>query len=354
MAAAIDRALAAVGSVGAAQQAYVAPGQPDWPWMEQVSTGLQSLADATASLRARARSREAAGILQRVGDRVASLVDVDALAREHIAGGQDLLAADMIYADGRELLGAIAIDLRRLLGAERAAAAAERSAAEQRALLATGGAVVLWLAGLLFLVRVPARPVTVAAATSTPIDTPATEPARSEQPEALVPPEPVAASAPIVDLDAAADLCTAISRVTSTVQLPDLLARAAAVLDAPGLIVWLSAGDELFAVTAHGYDPRVISRLGPIRRDADNATARCWRTGEIGSVAGDMVSHGAIVAPMFGPDSCLGVLAVETRHEREADVATRAVTAMIAAQLATAVAGWPAASSVPSAAATTS
>jgi hypothetical protein len=147
---------------------------------------------------------------------------------------------------------------------------------------------------------------------------------------------------PAVDLATAADLCTDISRITTAAALPDLLARAAALLDASGIVVWVSAGDELFAVSAHGYDPRVINRLGPIPRSADHATATAWRTGEMRTVAGDMISNGAIVAPMFGPDSCFGVLAAEVRHGREEDATTRAITAMIAAQLATAVGAWPA------------
>ena len=47
------------------------------------------------------------------------------------------------------------------------------------------------------------------------------------------------------------------------------------------------------------------------------------------------MSNGAIVAPMFGPDTCIGVLAAEVRHGREQDASTRAVTMMVAAQLAT-------------------
>jgi len=145
-----------------------------------------------------------------------------------------------------------------------------------------------------------------------------------------------------MDLLAAADLCTAISRVTSTAALPALLERAAQLLDASGLVVWMGAGDELFAAASHGYDTRVISRLGTIPRAAANATAAAWRTGTLQIVAADAVSNGAIVAPMFGPEQCVGVFAVEVRRGREQDAATRAVTAMIAAQLATAIAAWPA------------
>jgi len=140
-----------------------------------------------------------------------------------------------------------------------------------------------------------------------------------------------------------ADLCTALSRVESSAALPDMLARTALLLDASGVIVWLAQGSELHAATSHGYNPRVISRLGSINRDADNATADAWRTGEVRTVDGDVMSNGAIVAPMFGPDACIGVLAAEVRHGRERDASTRAVTLMVAAQLATVLAAWPAA-----------
>ena len=56
------------------------------------------------------------------------------------------------------------------------------------------------------------------------------------------------------------------------------------------------------------------------------------------------MSNGAIVAPMFAPDTCIGVVAAEVRHGREQDPSTRAVTTMVAAQLATVLGAWPSAS----------
>jgi hypothetical protein len=85
----------------------------------------------------------------------------------------------------------------------------------------------------------------------------------------------------------------------------------------------------------------VISRLGPIHRSADNATAAAWRRGEIQTVAGDMVTNGAVVAPMFAPGMCAGVLAAEIRHGREQDDTLHAVASMIASQLAMVVTAWP-------------
>jgi hypothetical protein len=106
----------------------------------------------------------------------------------------------------------------------------------------------------------------------------------------------------------------------------------------------MGAGEELFAVTAYGYSPHIIKALGPIARTADNATAAAWRNGEMKTVAAGRSGSGAIVAPMFGPQGCIGALAFEVREQRETDADSRAVAALIAAQLATAVAAWPAAS----------
>jgi hypothetical protein len=52
------------------------------------------------------------------------------------------------------------------------------------------------------------------------------------------------------------------------------------------------------------------------------------------------------VAPLMTHSGCFGVLASEVRHGREKDEATRAVATIIAAQLSTLVAPWPAPSTV--------
>jgi len=123
-----------------------------------------------------------------------------------------------------------------------------------------------------------------------------------------------------------------------------LLKRVASILDASGIVVWMAAGEELFVAAAFGYQPRVINRLGPINRAADNATAAAWRTGTMQVVTSEPAASSAVVAPMLGPDRCIGVLAVEVPHRREEDAQTRAVTTLFAAQLGAALTGWPPAS----------
>ena len=110
----------------------------------------------------------------------------------------------------------------------------------------------------------------------------------------------------------------------------------------------MGAGDELFAAAAYGYDPATMSRMRPIARRADNATAAAWRTGEMRTVAAEGPGHGAIVAPMSGLVGTFGVVAAEVRSGREDDIATRAVTSIIASQLGSVLSAWPAASAADS------
>jgi hypothetical protein len=340
-AARVDGMIATIDDISLAQQAYVAPGQPDDQWFTRVSALVQQLSNNIATTAARARSAETRGILQSASEAVSGFVTLDAGVRENLRLGEELIAADRIFGDGHKSLEAIAMPLRGVRDAERAAFDSARAELFRQTWTALGAAAGLWLIGLALLVRVPvplalSQPTAEHAVREPLIDTPAPVP-------------PAVPSRTPVDLGAAADVCVAISRITTSNELPDLLARAATVLDASGLTIWISEGEELFAVAAHGYDARVIARLGAIRKNADNATAAAWRKGEVTIVPGDMISDGAVVAPLFGPDGCVGVLAAEIRRGREGDSDTRAVTAMIAAQLATIVAGWPPASTAPDA-----
>ena len=75
-------------------------------------------------------------------------------------------------------------------------------------------------------------------------------------------------------------------RLTNADDLPHLLQQAAAVSDASGAVIWMAAGEELFAAAAFGYPPQVIQKLGPINRSAINATAAAWRTSTLQAVTG--------------------------------------------------------------------
>jgi hypothetical protein len=349
-------------NIAAFQTAYVALAQPLEPSLNRVAADLQTLDANVTGLASSVRSNEAASRLPQIKDDVTNLAAADRTIRENLRAGETLMASDLIFGEARHTIDGIVLSLRELHDAESSSTSVERQRLDQQVWSSVAGASAVWLLGLMLLVRLPKAQGAVSGATAA-----SPEPQTTDASTLRLVPEPTASPAPdrpiddghtssmrltpeapwpaSVDLAAAADVCTAMSRVTSTEALTDLLGRAAAVLDAPGVIVWMGAGEELFPAIAYGYDARVVSRLGAIARFADNATSNAWVMGQLRTVPGDSTTNGAIVAPMFGSDSCIGVLAAEVRHGRENDPATQAVTVMFAAQLATAVVAWPAPSS---------
>ena len=124
-----------------------------------------------------------------------------------------------------------------------------------------------------------------------------------------------------------------------TQALPAILERTAAVLDSPGIVLWIADPDgrELSPIITHGFSAQLVSRLGTIPRDAENVTASAFRTCLLQTVNADAVSNGAIAAPLVTPIGCVGVIAAEVRGEGERDPAKLAAARIVAAQLATLV-----------------
>lgn len=334
----VDRMRDAIAEIGAAQQGYVAPGQLDEPWFERTTAQVETLRGEVTAVRPLLRSPEATAALDALAGSIETLAAADARTRQNLSLGQDLMAADVIFSDGRNVLEAMVAELRDLRRAERGAYGADLTARARTRWAILGLAALLWVGAGGFLLR-------VGRVLSDP-------PARRVQKDPAYAQPELAAATPMyasVDLAAAAALCTDLSRLTDTSALPAIFSRAASLLDVSGLTLWMSAGEQLFAVLGHGYPPEHLARFGAIVRTADNAAAAAWRTGRLSVVAGDAQTPGALVAPMFGPGGCIGVLAFEVRHGREQDPAVQAVAAMVAAQLATAVAAWPAASAAPAA-----
>jgi hypothetical protein len=325
------RILSAVGDIASAQQSYVAPGQSTAAAFEQTASQIQRIYAELQLVRPALQSVEAAELLGVLTAAIETLVEADGSARGHLGTGQTLWAAEVVYGQARDTRATMTQAVRGLQAAESRAVQTKQDALAQTAWAVLGIAGGVWALGLIALAWSPRQPRVVQAQ-------PAADPLPLEPAPAAI---EAALAASTVDLARAAAICTDISRLTSGTAVTDILARTAGALDATGIILWLGAGDDLYAAAAHGYDERVIARLGAIPRSADNATAAAWRNGTVGYVRGDVVSNGAIVAPMFGPEGCIGVLAAEVRHGREADADTRAVTAVIAAQLAMVLAAWP-------------
>lgn len=352
----VDRVAPAVAGIAAAQQAYVDFGLRDDASFMRVATFIDQTTTDAATLRSSSYSGEAAAHLEEFWTSLSALTSAEAQAVSSRERGDDLAAADLLFATLRPQVAALAERLRAFRNAEAESLRIQRAGLTQESWAVLAGVALFWVAGLFALVGVPKphpaapgtpivevplpsalvapRPTPSAPASARP--TRAAVPAPAAQAPAIAP-----APTPSVDLTATAALCAAITQVTDTSTLPAILERSARLLDAHGIVVWMGAGEDLFPAAAVGYDPAMVARLRPIARAADNATATAWRTGELRVVPAAGSGLGAIVAPMFGGSGCIGVLAAEVRHGREEDAATRAITGIVAAQLAGILGVWP-------------
>jgi len=328
----IDRLQLLLDEVAEQEMSYAASSILDPQALDRVASVLQEIAAESTSLltQSLAADAPAAGAVAKGSS---AFVDVVIRTRENAAAGLDLMAADLLLTESHQLRRAMQQDLRALRTAEASAVSAARSA-DMIQVWASLSVVALLLAwALIRWSRAPTVPAPAEALVAQ---------------NSIIPPAHerlTHASASSVDLVGAAELCTAIGRARTEADLQELLERSATLLGARGIVIWMAAGEELFAAAAHGYDLRELSAIGPIGRSSESATAAAWRTGRLQTLPGDSTSKGAVVAPMLGPDRCIGALAVEIAAGADVDTATQAVTMLLAAQLAAVLTAWPAGSS---------
>jgi hypothetical protein len=366
----------------AAQQSYVAAGQGGDFWGAKVASGLDKARAELKAMRAAAIPAGAQPSLDALASTLEDFARVDKRALQYVRDGQKLLASDVIFADGLELTEAALTALEQARTSELQAREDGVATFRRRQTFAVAaGAAAAVLAVLLLVpssearspavlmdrsssVRAPEpqravvpldsrgseegwsppRRTTVAAdaaeASPSVAPSPASDPAEPSAPVvALTNPPPPVPPMPATDFTGLAALCVDLAQVADTRALPSLLDRAATLLDASGIILWIADPDgrELNPIFAQGYPPQLVNRLGTIPKDAENATAAAFRTSLLQTVRADQISDGAIAAPLVTPGGCVGVMAAEVRHEAERLDATLAAATIVAAQLATLV-----------------
>ena len=331
----VDRLLTSIAAIESAQQAYAENRRRDVASFAQVSVLIDRITTDAAGLRAATDSGASNQRLEEFWTALSALMGASSRSRDQFAHGDDNAASETILASARDHVNQLNSSLRAFRDAEVASYRSVRASSSFQSAAALAATGVIWAMGLVLFAVVPQR-----------LTVTLTEVAEPQSPEQQVESAIVEAgvSAPSIDLAAAAALSTELGMLSDQAYLPRLLARAGEILDARGLVIWMGAGEELFAAAAHGYEPEVLRRIRPIPRNADNGTAAAWRTGQLQTVGADADGYGAIVAPLLSPSGCVGVLAAETRSGRDTDDATRAVVTIIASQLASVLAAWPAAS----------
>jgi len=331
--------LATIAEIKAALHAYVAAGQGHPFWTTRAAMLIDELRGSMLELD-RVAASDGASLTDALdlSDRVAAS---EQRARDYVVAEQPLLAGDVIFTEGKDLLDALKDHISRAQ-AQIAAGSATRQAELRReqAILTASSVGVLALA-ILLLAPGASRSIAVSTSAEEPVPV-----VRAPQPTRIVstPRElPQASSdraaappARALPLREAADVCTDLGRVADSTEISALLARASSVLNASGIIVWMASPDlrELYPAASAGYDERVVSRIGSIPRDAANVTASAFRHAAAKTSASLGASPAALAVPLLTPLGATGVFSAELREGSEVEPQQLALARIFAAQLA--------------------
>ena len=324
---------AALADLRTAQQAFVAPGQEHGIWASQADEFLAIVTTGLAELQEKSVTSDGRRSLADARAATAELGHITERARKALAADQSFSAADTVFTEGTTTAKDIDARIAAARRAERDGAALSQSSTrsqQARAAGAVAGAAAVVIGLLAWL---PRRTGVVDLISTSPNEAggPAELWLRDPPSGTPLPRETV----PI--LKAAVDVCTDLNRARELSDLTGLLERAAATMDAVGIIVWVGrpGGSSLRPVLAHGYPPEALARMPPVPRAADNAPAAAARTGALQIVlTRPGVSSGALAAPMLSPEGSIGALTVEIANGGETSEGVQALASIFAAQLA--------------------
>jgi hypothetical protein len=347
-AAAVARTSALLLDLRASLHAYVAPGQGLPFWGGRAQETLDQLRQGLADLDTRVSPN--GGALAGALDALDQLTEAEQRARTYVSRNEMQLAGDVIFTEVRDLLAATTTDVQsardRLTRDHDRRAAAVRE--EQMAL--AGGAIAVWLIiALLFFPTEPVKPAVKDPAEwrnelketlKKPIPTPqALQAPPAPQPPVIMP------GIEINALKEVSELCSDLSALSDPGALEGALGRVSTLLNATGLIVWIASNDNsaLSPVATHGFDPRLVNRIGRIPRDSSNVTAAAFRENQSKVSAATGTMPAALAVPLCGPTGPSGVLSVELKAGQAVDDQKVALAVIFGAQLATLAMPIPAA-----------
>jgi|CXWL01.1.fsa_nt_gi CHASE3 domain sensor protein len=344
----LDTMLASVNELAVTQRGYFEPApegnssRSSAPQFQRVQQLTEELRERLTSLRSLVTEPEAVELVPSLAAALDAFSTTDTRVRTNLANDTYFSAADLVFSASSAELRSVTSALIDLKGLTTQGALAQYDRLRRRTALSAGAVGLVWIFGLLLLVWPGSQNPATDGLAGDPL-------AQADQGIALVghtllasaAPEVQHQARPAVDLEAAANVCVSMAKATSAADLRELMAAASSAVGASGMVLWLGAGEELFPVLGHGYDPKMLARIGPLAREASNATAIAWRNAETQIVPGDQGRAGAVVVPLISAQGCIGVLSAEVPSGHERDATTRSVTVLFAAQLATIVAAWP-------------
>jgi hypothetical protein len=330
-----ESAVIAIADYRAAEAGYLATGQESAYWMTRVDSLASSMSEvitregaATPSAQARASFDAAAGALEDLGK-------LDSRARALVKNDQRFVASDVIFMDCLQAANHLAQTLAAARESDHSAREVQLTRLSEVRLAAIGGSMAFGLVGAWILL---ARARSASATEPVPVAEPSSSHSLSLGP---IQPNPVPATATSdVNLTEAADLCVDLARVLDSRDVPALFERAAKILGAKGLVLWVAdtSGALLRPSLSHGYSEKVLARMSGLQMDGDNATALAFRSMQAQIVgASSPAGVGALAVPLVTATGCVGVLSAEVKKARPGSD-TLSVAQMIAAQFSALVA----------------
>jgi hypothetical protein len=333
----------------ASLHAYVAPGQGLPFWGKRAQDGIAALRQSLEAFDAAATPMGRS--LSEALDAVDQLATAERSARTYVSRGEMQLAGDVIFTEIRDLL-TTATNQVQTVRADLKRSHEQRTAGLRTEQVTLAGVVVaLWIGIAVLLLPTPTQtamkdPAEWRNALKERLEKPLPTPVIPEAP--APPPAPIVPAEPSVTLAAVrqvSEICADLSALSDPGTLEATLARVSSVLNATGLIVWIASndGDSLTPVATHGFDPKLIARIGKIPKDSANLTASAFRDNAPKVSPATATAPAALAAPMCGPAGPAGVLSVELKAGQAIEDATVALAAIVAAQLATLAIPIPAA-----------
>jgi hypothetical protein len=346
----IDEVLLTLSDVRGVLHAYVAPGQRSAAWETRSAALFDKLRQQLIHLDAAA---DASGrSLSDSLDNLDQITAAEKRVQRYLDFSQPLLAGDVIFTEIRDLVDATGQQVSSVREALRHDATGRIETARREQATFIGGGVLFWVALALLLALIPA-----ARAQTTDASQPAAA-ARSEAFDLSLTPREAAAQTPAIaevaaptavaavalapepDPDALrwqalSAICTELAPVNELSALPPAFSRACDILGAKDAIVWVASADGtmLNPVVSHGFEPRLLARIGSIPCDSVNLTAAAFRDGRPHQSIASASAPGALAVALKGSSGPLGVFSAELQPEREVAEAVDLAT-ILAAQIA--------------------
>lgn len=336
----LGSALVAIADFRTAQAGYLATGQAPTYWMTRADTLASTIGESISQQSAASPSASARAGFDEANGALDDLEKIDNRARTLVKSDQRFVASDVVFMDSLQAANRLSQLLEGARDRDRQAREADMTRLADIRLAALGVSLAIGLIGAWVLLTRARKPTDAMAPVADEARLPAVQPlslGHLQPPPPLAPPAPpVPGPVPDVSLTEAAGLCADLARVIDNRDVPALFERAARVLDAKGLVLWVadSSGALLRPSLTHGYSEKVCARMNGLQMDGDNATSLAFRSMQTQVVgASAPTGVGALAVPLVTATGCVGVLAAEVKNGKPA-ASTLSVAQMIAAQFA--------------------